>query len=215
MLIQLPTSGIFCVWKPKGPTSHDIIQKVRKITGVKKVGHAGTLDPLASGVLVIGIGREATKKLSVSVEAEKEYVALIKLGEESTTDDEEGEKQKFKISQRPTLTGIKKIIIKFIGKIEQIPPQFSAIKISGHRAYKSARAGKKILLKSRPVEIKNIKILKYKYPLLKIKVVCGKGVYIRALARDIGRELNTGGYLAELERTRVGIFVKKKAIKFD
>lgn len=214
MIIKKTTSQrIFAVWKPKGPTSHDIVQKIRKMTGVKKVGHAGTLDPLASGVLVVGIGREATKKLKDSVEAEKEYVALIKLGQESVTDDEEGRKTKFLFSKKPKLPEVEKVLSKFRGKIEQIPPQFSAVKIFGRRAYKSARAGKAIILKSRSVEIKNIRILKYKWPFLKIKVVTGSGVYIRSLARDIGREFKTGGYLAELERTRVGQFSKNKAIK--
>ncbi|MEK7086665.1 MAG: tRNA pseudouridine(55) synthase TruB [Patescibacteria group bacterium] len=213
---EYKTDDFFAVYKPKGPTSHDIIQEIRRMTGIRKVGHAGTLDPLASGVLVIGLGREATKNLKTAVEAEKEYVALIKLGMESATDDEEGKKITNAKVLIPPIKKIKDIILKkFIGKIEQTPPVFSAVKISGKRAYKFARAGKEIFLKPRPVEIKNIKILKYKWPFLKIKAVTGPGVYIRSLARDIGRELKTGGYLAELERTRVGRFSKKNAIKVN
>ncbi len=214
--------NIFAVWKPKGPTSHDIINKIRKITGVRKVGHAGTLDPLASGILVVGVGREATKKLKDAVAAEKEYIALIRLGENSSTDDAEGVKEKIHPvrnspprghSGAPSAGEISNGVKKFIGKIEQTPPIFSAVKVRGKEAYKYARAGKEIIMKPRPVEIKSIKILKYKWPDLKIKVTTGPGVYIRALARDLGQEFKTGGYLAELERVRVGSFLKKNALR--
>lgn len=204
--------GIFGVYKPKGPTSHDIVYKVRRLTGVKKVGHAGTLDPLASGVLVIAVGREATKKLSQVVQKEKEYIADIRLGMESTTDDEEGEKTIWKVSKNPTLEQVEKVIAKFEGKIKQRPPIFSAIKIKGKRAYKLARALQNVVLKPRIVEVKEIAIMKYKWPNLKIRVVTGPGVYIRSIARDIGEKLKTGGFIAELERIRVGEFGIKDAI---
>lgn len=207
-------SQIFPVWKPKGPTSHDVIQKIRKLTGVQKVGHAGTLDPLASGVLVVGVGREATKKLKDAVAAEKEYVATVRLGMTSTTDDEEGEKKKIPAAARPSRDEVQEAIKKFIGRISQVPPAFSAIKVKGKAAYTLARQGKEVRLAPRLVEIKSIKILAYRWPYLTIRVRTGPGVYIRALARDIGKKLNTGGYLAELERTRVGQFTKKDAIPF-
>lgn len=203
---------IIAVYKPKGPTSNDVVQIIKKLTGVKKVGHAGTLDPLAKGVLVVGIGREATKKLSGFVKKEKEYIANVKLGQFSTTDDEEGKKTVVKISKKPTLQEIKKVILKFQGKISQTPPLFSAVKIKGHEAYKLARQGKEPKLKPRQVEIKKIKILKYSWPILKLKVITGPGVYIRSLARDLGKVLGVGGYLADLERTRVGQFTKKDSI---
>lgn len=210
--------NIFNIYKPKGPTSFDIVAQVRKITGVKKVGHAGTLDPLASGVLVIAVGREATKKISEIVGQEKEYIADIKLGVTSTTDDAEGIKtlkyENIK-TKKPNLNNIKKIIKKFVGKIDQVPPQFSAIKVNGRRAYKSARKGEQVELKPRQVEIKEIGILKYKYPNLKIRVLTGKGVYIRSLARDIGQELGIGAHLTDLERIRVGDFKKQDAISLD
>ncbi len=209
---KISEGDIFAVWKPKGPTSHDIINEIRKITGVKKVGHAGTLDPLAKGVLVVAVGREATKNLHEIVSAEKEYIALIRLGVNSSTDDEEGVKEKITVFKKPLRKEIQAAIKKFIGKTKQTPPIYSALKIRGQAAYKYARAGKEIILKPRPVEIKDIKILKYKWPYLKIKVITGPGVYIRALARDIGCELKTGGYLAGLERTRVGHFLRKDAL---
>ncbi len=224
--MDVKTKNIFGIYKPKGPTSFDIVARVRKLSGVKKVGHAGTLDPLASGVLVIGVGREATRQLSEIVGQEKEYIADIRLGMTSTTDDEEGIKSiksiKSKVrkacGERSRIVSkikIEKIIKQFVGQINQIPPQFSAIKVKGRRAYKSARAGKEVELLPRPVEIREIKILKYKYPDLRIKVICGKGTYIRALARDIGQELGVGGYLSDLERSRVGEFEAKDAIRVE
>ncbi|MBU1149113.1 tRNA pseudouridine(55) synthase TruB [Patescibacteria group bacterium] len=197
---------IVAINKSKGPTSHDIINQLRRITGTKKIGHAGTLDPLASGVLVVAISREATKQIDQIVNTEKEYLATIKLGEQSSTDDEEGEKEIFEVTTKPDNKQVEQALSQFIGQIEQIPPQFSAIKVQGRAAYKSARLGQTIKLKPRPVEIKNIEILEYVWPILKIKVTTGKGVYIRSLARDLGRSLGCGGYLADLVRTRVGEF---------
>lgn len=207
--------NILAIYKPYGPTSHDIIDEIRKITGVKKVGHAGTLDPLATGVLVVGIGRDATKQLNNSVQKEKEYIAKIFLGQESTTDDAEGDKKTWKINNIPNVADVEKSIKKYIGKIKQIPPQFSAIKIKGKTAYSSARQGKKVDLTAREVEIKNIEIIEYSFPYLILKVTTGPGVYIRALARDIGTTLKTGGYLSGLERTRVGEFTIEESLTLE
>lgn len=203
--------NIFAVYKPKGPTSHDIVDELRKITGIQKIGHAGTLDPLAEGVLVVGIGREATKKLNEIVAKEKEYEANIFLGEESSTDDAEGEKIGHEIQKIPSREEIKNILKSFLGVIEQVPPQFSAVKIGGKTAYSIARKGKTITLKPRKVEIKNIQIRKYEFPHLDIGVTCGPGAYIRALARDIGKKLNTGAYLSGLVRTRVGQYTAENS----
>jgi tRNA pseudouridine55 synthase len=208
-------SKIFAVYKPKGPTSNQILTKIRKRTGVKKVGHAGTLDPLAQGVLVVGVGREATKQLGVIVAKEKEYLATIRLGWTSTTDDNEGEKEKTKDITLPLLVHVKNVLKKFKGEIDQTPPIYSAIKIKGQEAYKLARKGKEVKMKSRKALIKKISLISYKYPYIKIKVVTGPGVYIRSLARDIGQVLGTGGYLSSLERTRVGQFTKNKALKIN
>lgn len=205
--------GIIAIYKPKGPTSFDIIYKLRRLTGIKKIGHAGTLDPLASGVLVVGIGREATRKLREAVESEKEYLATVRFGAESTTDDEAGEKTIAEVRKKPALREIEKMLAEFRGKILQQPPDFSAIKIKGRRAYDIARKGERPKLTKREVEVKEIKIIKYRWPDLKIKIVSGPGFYVRSLARDLGRKLRAGGYLAELERTRVGQFKKSSAIK--
>jgi len=204
--------GIIGIIKPKGISSFDVIRKLRQMSDIKKIGHAGTLDPLATGVLVIGVGKQACQKLNSIVKKEKEYIAKIKLGVNSTTDDEEGDKQIVNVENIPLLSQIKSIIPDFQGKIYQTPPIFSAIKIHGQPAYKLARQGKKVVLKKRLVEIRQIKILKYKWPYLELKVVTGPGVYIRSLARDIGEKLKTGGYLANLERTRVGDFKKENCL---
>ncbi len=205
---------ILAIYKPKGLTSNDIVQDIKRITGGEKVGHAGTLDPLAEGVLVIGIGREGTKNLSVEVKKEKEYLAKIKLGETSTTDDEEGGKT-FISDEKPDISHIKEAVNKFIGKIKQIPPIYSAIKVSGEEAYKFARRGEKPVLLERDAEIKEIEILDYEWPYLGLRVVTGPGVYIRALARDIGKELKTGGYLTGLKRIRVGDFTEGNSLTVE
>lgn len=212
--------GIHNIYKPKGPTSHDMIDRLRRLTGEKRIGHAGTLDPLASGVLVVAIGREFTKQIDSLMKTEKEYVAMIKLGETSSTDDEEGEKRIFinvgadcNPPTPPDESSVKNVLSKFVGEIMQTPPAYSAIKLKGKKAYELARAGKAVEMKPRPVLIKKIELLKYEWPFLQIRVTCGPGVYIRSLARDIGEKLDVGGYMAELERTRVGDFLLDKGIK--
>jgi tRNA pseudouridine55 synthase len=206
---------IIAVNKPKGPTSNDILTQIKKKLGMKKgVGHAGTLDPLASGVLVVGIGK-ATKKLNDIVKKEKEYQATIRLGMNSETDDAEGEKTQVEIEQIPSLKEIKKVLPKFIGVINQVPPIYSAVKIQGKEAYKRVRSGERIELKEREVNIKSIEVIKYQWPYLDLKVITGPGVYIRSLARDIGKELKTGGYISELVRTRVGQYNLEEAVTIE
>ena len=197
--------NIKAIYKPRGMTSHDVINILRKQTGEKKIGHAGTLDPLAAGVLIVGIGRDGTKGLTALVGSDKEYIAEIKLGETSTTDDAEGEKTKVS-DNIPTEEEVLKVSKNYIGKIRQIPPAYSAAKVRGVRAYKRARAKEVFNVGGHDIEIKSIDILEYKYPIIKINTVTGSGAYIRSLARDIGKELGTGGYLKSLVRTRVGDF---------
>lgn len=203
--------GVVGVYKPVGPTSHDVVDRVRQITGEKRVGHAGTLDPLAKGVLVVAVGREFTKQLSEHVGQEKEYVAEVKLGETSTTDDSEGIKTPSnsafgKGGESPDFETIKKIAGSFVGEIWQTPPLYSAVKVKGKEAYKYARKGEEVMMEPRKREVNEIEVLEYKWPILKIRVVTGKGVYVRSLARDIGAKLGVGGYMASLVRTRVGNF---------
>jgi tRNA pseudouridine55 synthase len=206
--------GVYPVFKPKGPTSHDIIDQLRLITKEKKIGHAGTLDPLAQGVLIVAFSSEFTKKLGFYSKMDKEYQALACLGWESSTDDQEGIKKK--VSDRvPCLTEIKKAIKKFKGKTKQTPPNYSAIKISGKRAYLLARKNIEFSLEPRTVEIKEIELINYQYPELELKVKVSSGTYIRSLIRDIGREIKTGAYLKELTRTKVGDFTLEEALNIN
>lgn len=207
--------GIVAIYKPKGLTSHQVIERLRKITGVRRIGHAGTLDPFAAGVLVVGIGRASTRELHQLVLAEKEYRAQVRLGMTSTTDDPEGEKRTISVQRIPDRDEIEACLRQFIGRIPQIPPRFSAVKIRGQEAYKRARRGETFRIKPRWVEIKTIELLSYRWPNFDLRVVTGPGTYIRALARDIGHYLGTGAYLAELERTRVGEFTIEQALQFE
>jgi tRNA pseudouridine55 synthase len=206
---------IIGVIKPKGPTSNNILTQIKKISGIKKIGHAGTLDPLASGVLVVAISRQSTKKIAEEVKKEKEYIADITLGMESTTDDEQGEKTVWKVSEVPKVPEVSKVLEGFIGDIEQLPPIYSAIKINGKEAYKYAHKGLAVEMTKRPAFIKEIELLEYEYPHLKIRVVTGKGVYIRTLAKDIGIALGTGAYMSDLVRTRVGEFTLENSYTLE
>jgi tRNA pseudouridine55 synthase len=196
-------------------TSHDVVAIVRKKTGVKRVGHGGTLDPLAEGVLVIAVGRENTKKLNQYVKGDKEYIAEIFLGANSSTDDEEGDKEIANAKVQPPIDKIEETSKLFIGNILQTPPVYSSIKINGKPSHRRVRKGEDIKLEARKVEIKNIEILDYEFPILKLKVTTGPGVYIRALARDIGEKLQTGGYLKSLIRTKVNNFTLENAKKIE
>ncbi len=192
--------------KPKGMTSHDVVDEIRKITGESKVGHAGTLDPNATGLLILGIGRPSTKKLGdVSKKTRKTYQADIYLGEERDTHDTEG----ITISRAkgllpPTESELRLILATFLGQQKQIPPAHSAIKVKGKKAYQIAREGKTLHLKPRNVQIYSIKFLSYQFPILKIETQVSSGTYIRSLARDIGRRVGCGAYLTELKRTQIG-----------
>lgn len=204
--------GIFAVNKPSGITSHDVVAIVRRKTGIKRVGHGGTLDPMASGVLVIAVGRENTKLLDKFVKGEKEYVAEIFLGAKSDTYDAEGNIQNVNKNIKPNINEIQKAIKLFVGNISQTPPIYSSVKIKGKPAYRRVRKGEKIELKPRRVNVKSIEIIEYNYPILKLKISTGPGVYIRSIANDLGELLGTGGYLANLKRTKVGRFELDKAL---
>jgi len=207
--------NILLINKPPGPTSHDIVDKVRRITGERRVGHAGTLDPFAEGLLIVLVGRESTKRQSEFMKLDKEYVTTIHLGAETDTNDLTGKQIESTFltkSDPPTLEIIQKILKSFTGEIDQIPPQYSAIKIKGKKAYELARKGINIELKSRKIKIYSIKIISYKYPALELKINCSSGTYIRSLARDIGKELKQGAYLEKLTRTKIGKYLLKNAV---
>jgi tRNA pseudouridine55 synthase len=205
--------GIGAFYKPESISSFGFLKILKKYFKEKKIGHGGTLDPFAKGVLVVGIQRKYTKMLSqILKNSEKEYLAKICLGKISSTDDPEGKLQDFKFSKIPQKNEIEDILKNFEGEILQKPPKFSAIKIDGKRSYELAREGKDFNLEERKVFIKKIELINYSFPELVIKVICGSGVYLRSLARDIGISLGTGAYLKELERERVGDFKKDFAL---
>lgn len=208
-------SGFILINKPSGMTSHDVVDKLRKITGIKKIGHAGTLDPFATGLLILGISRKATKKLSQFLKLDKEYIATLRLGAESDTFDKEGKIIEEKVEKIPSINEVKKALNSFIGEIEQIPPIFSAKKIKGKKACDLARRGKKVELKPQKVKIYEISLIKYEFPFLKIKVKCSSGTYIRTLASDIGKKLGCGAYLENLKRTKIGPFSLKEAVSLS
>lgn len=208
-----PISGWVNLDKPYDMTSTQAIGKLRRILNAQKVGHAGTLDPLATGVLPIALG-EATKTIPFVQDSMKTYHFSVTWGEERDTDDMEGniiEKSNIK----PTLQSIKSILNQFIGEIEQIPPRFSAIKINGERAYDIARDGETPELKSRIVHVDNLILREARDNEADFELTCGKGTYVRSIARDMGRALGTFGYVSQLRRTHVGHFADADAISLD
>lgn len=211
--------------KPKGMTSHDVVDFVRNRYGPSssretrlrraKVGHAGTLDPNATGLLIVGVGRESTKKLGeIAKGTKKTYIADIFLGESRTTDDIEGEVVG-KSDVKPSLAEVEKVLKNFLGKSLQSPPAYSALKIKGKKAYELARAGREVKLEKREIKVYKAKIISYKFPILKVSFEVSSGTYIRALARDIGKSLGTLAYLKDLRRTKIGKFDVKDALALD
>lgn len=213
--------GFYVIDKPYGMSSQRAVQIIkfwaRRATGNKKikVGHAGTLDPLATGVLVIAIGRASTKKIDEIVGSEKEYEARVFFGMTSITDDAEGQKSVCNDISVPSLDEMRIACHSFMGEIMQIPPTYSAIKINGQEAYKRMRRGESVTMLPRCVHITAIDILSYAYPILTIRVQCGKGTYIRSLARDLGKHLGVGAYLDGLVRTRVGAYHLSHAVNME
>jgi len=191
-----------------------VVKVVRRRAGGMKTGHAGTLDPLATGVLVMCLGR-ATKSVPKLMDLPKRYQATINLTAFSTTDDLEGELTEVTADEPPSVYQIGQVLESFTGTILQRPPAFSAINIKGQRAYKLARKGEKVEIPPRPIVIHSIDVLDYTWPVLTLDVYCGKGTYIRSLARDIGVALATGGYLSRLVRTAIGPFTIEQAIRLD
>ena len=204
-------NGLLVINKPLNFTSMDIIRIVRKLTGIRKVGHAGTLDPLATGVLLVCVGN-ATKKIESLMNTGKKYSAEINLTAFSTTDDNEGELNYINVEKIPSINEVEKQLKGFIGETYQTPPKYSALKIGGLPAYKRARLGEEVKIESRKIFIESIELISYKWPFLNITVCCHKGTYIRSLARDIGTKLSTGGFLTGLIRTGVGKYQIDEAL---
>lgn len=206
--------------KPLGWTSFDAVKRVRgaiqRRLHVKKfkVGHAGTLDPLATGVLIVCTGR-ATRLIEALQDGDKEYVATIRLGATTPSFDLETKIDKEYPWQHITREQILEVIPSFTGKIMQVPPVFSAVKVEGKRAYNLARKGKEVELKAKPLEIKEMELTRCELPEIELRIVCSKGTYIRALARDIGEALGSGAHLSALRRTRVGKIAVENCLSID
>jgi len=206
--------GLLVINKPQDWTSFDVVAKIRNKLGVKKVGHTGTLDPMATGVLVLCLGK-ATKLAQEMTGYDKEYIAEVTLGATTPTDDAEGEVTPFEGAKERSEEEILKALKDFEGEISQIPPQFSAKKVKGKRAYAMARKGQEVKLEPVKVKVHELELIEYKWPVLKLRILCGKGFYVRALARDLGEKLSTGGYLSALQRIKVGQYTLKQATTIE
>ncbi|MGI5458429.1 tRNA pseudouridine(55) synthase TruB [Streptomyces sp. CA-249302] len=218
-----PPDGLVIVDKPSGFTSHDVVAKMRGIAKTRRVGHAGTLDPMATGVLVLGVER-ATKLLGHLALTEKEYVGTVRLGQTTLTDDAEGEITGSADASKVTREAVDAGIAKLTGDIMQVPSKVSAIKINGVRSYKRAREGEEFEIPARPVRISSFQVYDVRDAVaedgtpvtdLVVSVVCSSGTYIRALARDLGADLGVGGHLTALRRTRVGPYKLDSARTLD
>lgn len=207
---------IISIDKPTGMTSHDVVDRVRRIFKTRKVGHAGTLDPFATGLLIIGVG-SATKELSKYVGLDKAYVATARLGATSTTEDPEGEIAENPNAAKPTQAEIETALDRFRGGYEQTASAYSAKKINGKKFYELARSGKLegVELPKKFVTISELRTTDYEWPFLTFEVSCSSGTYVRALARDIGEALGCGAYLTELRRTRIGEFKIEDATRLE
>lgn len=211
--------GILLVDKPAGWTSFDVVNKVRRIVATAegkkpksvKVGHAGTLDPFATGLLILMVGKDYTKRASEFSKLDKTYEVSLELGKNSSTGDPEG--QITSVSNiKPSLEELNETIRKFVGETKQIPPAYSAIKIDGQRAYKLARAGKEVIIEPRKVTINRLEMIDYAYPNVKLITDVSSGTYIRSLVQDIGEDLGSGAYTKELRRTKIDKFKVSQAV---
>ena len=207
-------NGILNVYKEKGYTSHDVVAKLRGIVGQKKIGHTGTLDPDAEGVLPVCLGR-ATKVCDMLTEKDKTYEAVLLLGKETDTQDISGTVLRVGETEGLTQEQVKDCVMSFVGEYDQIPPMYSALKVNGKKLYELAREGKTIERKSRKVEIKEIRILEMALPRVRMEVSCSKGTYIRTLCHDIGEKLGCFGCMESLLRTKVSRFEIESSLKLS
>lgn len=207
-------NGILNVEKPRGMTSHDVVDFVRRQTGMRRVGHAGTLDPEAAGVLLVCLG-QATRVSEFLMQGTKEYRATVRFGAVSSTDDAAGTLSPTGRTLDLDATAIEHVLSGFVGRIEQIPPVYSAIKVGGKPMYRHARAGQSVTIIPRTVTIERITLLNWSSPDLEIDVVCSKGTYIRSLARDIGQATGVGAFLQSLTRTVSGRFALAESVPLD
>ena len=207
-------NGILNINKPEGPTSFTIVSRIKKLTGEKRVGHAGTLDPAASGVLPVCFGH-GTRVIEYLMEGTKDYRAEIEFGKTTDTYDATGSETSLINSSSVDRKQIETALKNFLGEIQQVPPIYSALKHNGKPYYELARAGMDIKITSRPVMIHNITVRDWKPPVVTIDVTCGKGTYIRSIAHDLGQIIGCGAYMKSLVRSRYGPFSLDKAVSFD
>lgn len=205
---------VILIDKPLEWTSFDVVKKVRNLIRIKKVGHAGTLDPLATGLLILCTGKK-TKSIESFMAEEKEYTGTFVIGQETPTYDLESEVTSSRDISKITLNDLEKARQKFVGEIDQVPPMHSAIKVGGRRVYELARKGETIALKPRSVKISEFELTKIDLPSVSFRVVCSKGTYIRSLAHDFGQVLKVGAHLSNLRRTRIGAFHVNEAYQLD
>lgn len=206
-------SGILVVDKPRGVSSMDVVRRVRRAGGGVKTGHAGTLDPLATGVVICCLGR-ATRSVEKLMSLTKVYEAQLDLSAFTVTDDREGAREEVAVETPPDEREISEVLEQFRGHVEQTPPIYSAIHVQGQRAYKLARRGEKVQMPSRIVRIDRAEMISYNWPLLTLRITCGRGTYIRSIARDLGQRLGTGGHLASLCRLAIGPYQLSRAINW-
>jgi tRNA pseudouridine55 synthase len=217
--MQLMIEGILLVDKPEGVSSFGVVSKVRgcarALTGIKKikVGHSGTLDPAATGLLVIAVG-SYTKRIPELIKKDKTYEVTMRLGQTSTTADKEGDITVVS-DTIPTIAQLEAALQAFVGDIMQTPPAFSAIKVNGQRAYDLARKGHEVKLEPRPAKIYSTTLISYEYPFVRFDSEVGSGTYIRSLVEDIGAKLGTGAYMSDLRRTKVGQFNLEEAVELS
>lgn len=202
--------GILLINKSKNTTSFDLVSLLRRLTKIKKIGHCGTLDPFATGLMIMLLGKTYTKRSNDFINFDKTYICQLHLGYITKSFDTE-EKRVFYSKKKPTLEEVKQTLKDFQGNIEQLPPMFSAKKINGQRLYKLARKGIEIKRKKIKVNVQT-KLLNFKYPYLHLEITCSKGTYMRAIANDIGKKLKTGAYLTDLTRIRCGPYFLKDAL---
>ena len=233
MLESQRLSGFLLINKPVGITSHDVVDRLRRVTSEKRIGHSGTLDPFATGLLIVGVGRDATKRLGELQKLPKTYRATLMLGATSDTGDRTGTITPFAVIASHSeaihdrsgiatvamgslaMTTVTDVLKKFTGELQQIPPMYSAKKIAGKKLYELARAGKTVDRKPVSITITRLDLLRYESPVLEIEVDCSSGTYIRTLAEDIGAALGCGAYAQELERLAIGSYHLNNAAKLD
>ncbi len=218
--------GFLLIDKPEGITSHDVVDRLRRITGIRRIGHAGTLDPFATGLLIVGVGRGATKRLGEIMGKDKTYEAVAILGGTSDTQDRTGTLTKWRSGEVagdergeepewPTETAVREALARFTGTQLQTPPMYSAKKIGGKKLYELAREGKEVERKPVEITVHALELTGYAPPSLAFRVRCSSGTYVRTLAHDIGGALDTGAYLSSLRRTAIGDFRVENASKLD